>query len=416
MRTADRRSALAALGLMAWWGYAAGVNGAAAPLLAASFGIAEPALASALAWIGIASLGALALGRLTDRIGRRRVALATTGLLPLAAAASALAPTLPAYVAAQTLVYGCGTSLLAALVVLVADRAEPAQRARAQSRAGVAFLIGTALPLVVCASIAPHGVAQAERWRWLWWIAVLPALAWPCALLWLRDAAAWRASEALALGSLVSHLRGQAPRLVATAALVAAAEVAARSWLFFHAVAVLGLAPRRALAVIAAGGAASLAGFGVGARLADRLGRRMAFLAGAALFALGATGYFGTSLDSARDPVWLLLVSFAAMGIGGNAATTAFRTHATELTPVRSRGALAGSLAVANAAGWVAAMFAASALAHAFGSLGLAVTGIVVVAVPAAIVLVLCLPETRTGPGGGAATPVVDLDELDAAA
>lgn len=418
MTSESRHSTIATLGLMAWWGHAAGVNGAAAPLLAASFGVSESALASSLGWIGLASLGALVLGRWADRVGRRRVALFASATLPLAAAASAVVTSLPAYVAAQMLVYASGTTLLAALVVLVAEHAAPAERAKAQARAGVAFLAGTAVPLVACAWLAPHGVAQAERWRWLWWMTVIPAVIWPFALRSLRDAPRWVARAARSEAPSAVEMRGDRgrtrfPILVSAAALIAAAEVASRSWLFFHAVATLGLSPRRALLVIATGGAASLLGFGAGARIADRHGRRIAFLASAALFAFGAIGYFGATLDVAGDPAALLLVSFAAMGIGGNAATTAFRAHATELTAVDRRGALAGSLAVANAAGWIAAMFATSALTHAFGSLALAVTALVSVAVPASIALVLSLPETA---GSGRSSGRIELREVDAAA
>lgn len=418
MTSESRQSTIATLALMAWWGHAAGVNGAAAPLLAKSFGVSESALASSLGWIGLASLGALVLGRWADRVGRRRVALFASATLPLAAAASALATSLASYVVAQMLVYASGTTLLAALVVLVAEHASPDERAKAQARAGVAFLTGTAVPLIACAWLAPHGVAQAERWRWLWWMAVAPAVIWPFALRSLRDAPRWVTRAADSEAPIAVETRGdrgrvRLPILVSAAALIAAAEVASRSWLFFHAVATLGLSPRRALLVIATGGAASLLGFSGGARIADRYGRRIAFLGAASLFAFGATGYFGASLDVAGDPAALLLVSFAAMGIGGNAAITAFRAHATELTPVDRRGALAGSLAVANAAGWVAAMFVTSALAHALGSLAFAVTALVGVAVPAAIALVLWLPETA---GGRPSSGRIELREADAAA
>jgi MFS family permease len=394
---------------MAWWGWAAGVNGAAAPLVAASFGVSESALAASLGWIGVASLGALGFGRVADRIGRRRVALAAAGVLPWAAAATALAPSLAAYVAAQMVVYACGTTLLAALIVLASERAEPARRAKAQADAGLAFLAGTALPLLACAWIAPHGALDAERWRWLWWAAAAPAGLWPWARRRLSDAPAVRRST-VERDAAPALLRGRVPVLLAAASLIAAAEVAARSWLFFHVVASLGLSPRRAIAVIAAGGAASLVGFSSGARLADRAGRRLAFLAAAVLFAIGATGYFGVSLDVTGDPTAVLLLSFVAMGVGGNAATTVFRAHATELAPARSRGALAGALAVANAAGWVVAMFATSVLASVLGSLGFAVTALVSVAVPIAIALVLCLPETMGEQPAGETTGLREID------
>lgn len=398
----------AALGLMAYWGYVAGVNGAAAPLLAASFGVPEPLLPSALAWIGFASLGALASGRLADRVGRRRVALAAAAGLPLAAAASALAPSLAAYVVAQLFSYACGTTLLGALVVMISEHAGPAQRAAAQARGGIAFTVGAALPLVLCAAVAPAGIDDAERWRWLWWAAT-PALAfWPLVARALREPARWQRTAAAAYRA--RHLPGRgARRILCAAALVAAAEVASRSWLFFHAVNGLGLPPRRALLVIATGGVASLLGFDGGARLADRLGRRLAFALAAGCFATGAVVYFGASLATSGDPVWLLVAAFSAMGVGGNAATIAFRAHATELVPTRARGELAGAVAVAGSVGWIASMFATSALAHAVGSLGLAVAALVAFAVPAAVCLVLSLPETAGTDGDAAELALPDL-------
>jgi MFS family permease len=403
----------ATLGLMGWWGYVAGVNGAAAPFLAASFDVSESALAASLGWIGLASLGALGCGRLADRIGRRRVALAAAALLPIGAGATAVAGSLGAYVAAQMLVYACGTTLLAALIVLRSECSAPGERAQAQASGGLAFVVGTALPLAACAWIAPDAVRDTERWRWLWWAAATPALFWPWALASLRDGPAWRAERgirSIARTSVASAPRARTPLVILAAALIAVAEVASRSWLFFHAVSSLGLAPRRALVVIAAGGVVSLAGFGAGARLANHAGRRKAFVVSAAVFAIGATGYFGASLGATGDPAVLLFVSFAAMGLGGNAATAVFRAHATELALPHRRGSLAGGLAVANAAGWVVAMFATSALASWLGSLGFAVAALVGIAVPAAIALVLCLPETAAIPREVAAPPLSELD------
>jgi MFS family permease len=396
------RAALFAL--LGYWGFVAGVNGAVAPLLAESFAASDAALASALGWIGFASLGALALGHVADRIGRRRVALAAAAGLPFAAAGAAMANSLTAYVAAQLVAYACGTTLLGVLIVLTAERAPGAARAAEQGRAGLAFTIGTALPLLICASIAPDAASHADRWRFVWAAAVAPVVVLPLVARRMRESDRWR--------RIATRPRIPSPRapsrdlrmLLAASTSIAAAEIAARSWLFFHAVRGLGVSPRRALAVIALGGAASLLGFAWGGRVADRHGRRFAFEAFAALFALGVVGYFGVSHGWAGDPTGLLVVSFAAMGVGGNAASTAFRSLATELAPTRARGRLAGALAVAQAAGWIASMFAISALASALGSIGFAVCALVLVAVGLAMVAVLAIPETADR----------DLDALDA--
>lgn len=400
-RGGREREALFAL--LGYWGFVAGVNGAVAPLLAESFGVSDAALASALGWIGFASLGALALGRVADRVGRRRVALVAATGLPFAAAFAATATSLAGYVAAQLAVYACGTTLLGVLVVLAAEQAPGGSRAAEQGRAGLAFTIGTALPLLLCAAIAPDASSHADRWRLVWAAAVAPVLLLPFVARAMRESDRWRRAAARPRPVASRTLSRELSALLAAAASIAIAEIAARSWLFFHAVRALGVSPRRAFAVIALGGAVSLLGFAWGGRVADRFGRRFAFEAFAALFALGAIGYFGVSLAWTGDPTSLLGVSFAVMGIGGNAASTAFRSLATELTPTRARGRLAGLLAVAQATGWIAAMFATSALATWLGAIGFAVCALVLVAVAVAMIAVLAIPETAYR----------DLDALD---
>jgi hypothetical protein len=122
------------LGPMAYWGFVSSINGAVAPFLAESFSLSDAAIARALGWIGFACLAALALGRSADRMGRRRSVLLCCGAIPVAAAASALAPGLRSYVAAQLLVYGFGMTLLSALVVSASEHTDEGGRAPCSSR------------------------------------------------------------------------------------------------------------------------------------------------------------------------------------------------------------------------------------------------------------------------------------------
>jgi MFS family permease len=392
-----RDAAPALLALMAWWGYAAGVNGAIAPHVAARFALSDAALAAALAWIGLASLGALALGRLADRLGRRRLALGAAGVLPLAAAASACAPTLAAYVAAQLVTWAAGATLLATTVVMVAEHAPPGGRARAQGRAGIAFTLGTALPLLVSAALAPGG-EHPEAWRRVWWLAAapLPLLPWLARRLpetrpWLRSAAdAPRGGREALLRT--PHAR-RVRVILATATLVAVVEVATRVWLFHHAVRGLGLAPQRAFLVIAAGGVAGLVGFPAGAWLAERIGRRATFAFGSTLFAVGALAWFAPAPPTGPPALLGLTAGFMCLALGANAATTAFRALATEQVPTRVRGELGGWLAGVNAVGWLVAMLGASALAARLGSIGLAVSALSLLVVPAVALVMLGLRE-----------------------
>jgi MFS family permease len=191
---------------------------------------------------------------------------------------------------------------------------------------------------------------------------------------------------------------GRALRVLFAMVCLNAAETAIRTWLFYHAVRELGLAPLVALAVLLAGGLASLPGFDLGSGLADRMGRRLAFAAGTALAALGACGFYGAAAPVGPG---FLALSFAALAAGGNAATVAFRALTTELFPAPLRGRLGGWLAVASALGFIGAMLGVSALAGPLGSLGGGVLALVSFAMPAAAALVAGLPETA-GLGGDA--------------
>lgn len=395
MTRRPRAGDVAPLALLAYAGYASGVNGAVAPLLAASFGVSESALAVALAGCGLAALGALAFGHYADRFGRRRVALRAAAALPIAAGASACAGSIVAYAIAQVGVYACSTTLLAALLVIVAERAEPQRRAAAQARAGLAFTVGAVVPLLMCVALASD---CADRWRWLWWAAVPPLVLGPFVSRHLAETrpSLGHARPTAPRRSLDRALRRRGSALLGASTCIGAAEVATRTWLFFHALRALALSPLQALLVITAGGAIGLAGFPLGARLAESAGRRRAFLASSTLFAVGSLGFFGVP-HFAGDPIWPFAAAFAALAIGGNAATTAFRSLAIESVPPERRGALTGALAVAGAVGWIVSMLAVAGLAQWFASIGAAVTVLVATAVPAAIAFVSSVPETRGG-------------------
>ena len=378
----------------AWWGAFYGVQGAVAPLLAESFSLSDAEIARALGWIGCSALGALALGRFVDRLGRRRVLLVCLAGLPLCALATVLAPTLQHYVAAQIAAYAFGTTLLSTVSVSLAEKLATAHRARAHGQAGLAYTAATALPLVLAAVLA----TTPGSWRWVWAAAALPALAWPWARRGLLESTAWRAAQqrgetsAARLSDLFQGAwRGHVLRLLLAMVCVHASETAVRTWLFYHAVRELGLHPRRALVILLAGGVVSLAGFRVGSALSDRYGRRVAFAAGTAVATIGACGYYGPTAPIGAVGLGL---SFAALGLGGHVATVAFRSLATELFPARLRGSLGGWLAVASGTGFVVAMLGASVLAPLLGTMGAAVLALVLATMPTAALLVVGLPET----------------------
>ncbi|MCG8590293.1 MAG: MFS transporter [Proteobacteria bacterium] len=405
--TRSRRGRWIALGLMGYWGYLSGVNGAVAPFLADTFGLADAEISRLLGWIGFASLGALVLGSAADRLGRRRVVLACFAALPLAAVASARAPTPWAYGLAQLAVYALGMTLLSAVVVMLSEASDDRRRAALQGHGGVVFTLGTVLPLgltILC-------FGEPGAWRGTWWVAAAPLLLWPLARAFLPETPLWQAARRrgeTGLGRLrdlfAAPYRARAVGVLSTLALVGGLEAATRSWLVYHPVRGLGLVGSDALVVLVSGGAVSLAGFWLGGRLCERWGRRGTFAVSACACAAGAWGYYGLS-TAATSPLPVLFASLVLLGLGGNAGTVAMRLLATELFPTRMRGLLGGWMSACTAAGWVLAMFSTSVLAEWTGSLGWAVCGFVGLSLPVLLVAIACLPETA-----GLSLDVASLD------
>jgi AAHS family 4-hydroxybenzoate transporter-like MFS transporter len=382
------------------------VNGSVAPFLARDLGLGDAQISATFAWIGLSSLGSLWLGREADRLGRRRVLLACSALLPFGALASACAPSAGAYAAAQVLVYALGGTLLATLHVLVCEEAGEGQRARQLGRVGLvctAFSVGPLLAISLCSGAA-------GAWRWIWAGSALPLLALPALARALPETRRWHAAArsgetqaARTWGVFERAYRGRALRVLAAVVCVHAAEFATRTWLFYHLVRSHALPAPAAVLLLVTFGGIGLAGFAAGGRCADRFGRRATFLAAAALFGVCSLGYYGAPPGSGAPRLALLALSLAGLAAGGNAALVAFRALATELFPTRLRGTLGGWLALGSAAGWLLAMGGASLLAGALGGLGPAVAALVAAVLPAAAWLLLRLPETAGLPLGDAA-------------
>lgn len=393
---------------MAVWGYVSGIHGSVAPFLAESFGLSDAELARLWTWVGLSSLGALALGRQADRIGRRRVLLLAFAALPLAAVGTACATGPASYVLGQALAYAAGGTLLAVVTVSIAEELPDGERARGQGRAGLALAAASAAPLLLVTALAP----RPDLWRPVWALAGVALGALPWARRRFPETARWRDARgcgATARAGMVHVFRHRHRRRALTVlgavVLVQAVELSARAWLFFHPVRSLGIAPARAAAVLVTCGGLGLLGFRAGGWMSDRLGRRRTFALTGALFAAGTVATYGGTLGTAPGRLAPFAVSLLALAFGGNAALVAFRSLTVELFPTELRGTVAGWLGVGSALGWIGGMGAVALLAGPLGGVGPAVALLAAAALPAAIALLASLPETAGRSLESAAAP-----------
>ncbi|MGI9245653.1 MAG: MFS transporter, partial [Steroidobacteraceae bacterium] len=177
---------------------AAAIAGSAIFLEITIVGVALPAIvrqfdvsAVAASWTVTAYTLALAaavvpLGRLGDRIGRRRVLLWGLALRVMSSLACAAAPTLPLLILARSLQGLAAAALMPTTQALVTSAYPPDQRGRALGRmAGVQAVVFASGPVIGGALIAGPG------WRWVF-LVIAPLAAFAALLVWRvvpRDAA-----------------------------------------------------------------------------------------------------------------------------------------------------------------------------------------------------------------------------------
>ncbi|HEV2170569.1 MAG TPA: MFS transporter, partial [Candidatus Binatus sp.] len=121
--------------LLLYQGYTLSIVGIASPWIAKSFALDETKLAKLFAWMAVSAFGSMALARLADRIGRRRVILGALVLAPLFCAGAALAPNAATFAFFEILVSALLGGSVSSAIVLLAEELPARQRARGQASA-----------------------------------------------------------------------------------------------------------------------------------------------------------------------------------------------------------------------------------------------------------------------------------------
>lgn len=393
------RTVATVLWILAYQGFTVAINGIGAPFIARDFGLGDSGIAALYAWVALAALGVLALSRLADVVGRRRVVLGSMAATPLAALAAASAHDVGVFAVCLLVMNASAGTAVSGGVVLLAEALPTPKRARGQGYGGVAAALGAGLCLLVMPLLEGAG----HSWRWLLVLSgtgllTVPVVAWavPESPLWARAAGEGFTASGAFSGPFLGPHRSRAVPLLACAFLSVMAIAAADAWSYYHAVSVVGLSAAMGSAVILMGGALGLAGFPLGAWACERHGRIPTVAVSWLVHGAAVLLFYGGSGMGLGAPHPLGLgLAFFGMSLSFNAALVGFRAATTELFPTALRGTAMGWTAFLGAWGAVAAQATVAAVAPHVGGLSVVVAGLALLAVPSSGLLVFFVHETR---------------------
>jgi len=377
-------TAISALGGMLF-GYDIGVISGAILFIQRDFSLSPGMEEIVVSSVLLGSLiGAGVGGVLADRLGRRRLLIATAAVFALGAVAAALAPDTSWLIAARVL---AGTAIgIASFVapLYISEIAPVAIRGKLVSINQVALTSG-----IVISYVIDYAFAGAQAWRWMFALSVIPAAAFGIGLLFIPNSPRWlvglgRTDQARAaltrlrapaqiegeledIGQSVAQQKGHwsellspllRPAMIVGVGLAIAQQVTGINTVIYYAPTIFKFAGLSSSSV------AILASVGVGVvnvaltlvamQLIDRVGRRpllLVSLAGMAL-SLAVLGLAFSLPQLAGSLGWLALVSLMtyvgafAVGLG-----PVFWLMLSEIYPLRIRGR---AMSVGTLANWAA--------------------------------------------------------------
>ncbi|HTT76195.1 MAG TPA: MFS transporter [Candidatus Binataceae bacterium] len=383
--------------LLVYQGYTLSITGVAAPWIAKSFSLDAASLAKLFAWMSVSAFGSLLLARLADRIGRRRIILATLVLSPLMAAAAACSYRAPLFALFEILIAAMLGGSVSSAIVVLAEELPVEKRARGQAFAALASAIGGVLAYI----LVPFLLKWDYSWRWL----LAPCVAGiglviPVARM-LPDDPGWHHATK-AGGVKDSHFydilhplyRRRALTLLACAALDTIAGTAVNGWLYFEAVSIIGLSPEKSSTIVVIGMCVGMAGFPAGAWTSERLGRvpTVMYIGGAAW--LGAIAFYFGPPQSFGWPLAWLLAAYCWFKAASGVMTVGANSAATELFPAALRTTMIGWQMISGAIFAVVAQAIIAALTGPFG-LAVVIRYMAFLGFGSAILFGLFIDETR---------------------
>lgn len=370
--------------------FAAALFGQLGDPVAKTFRISDQGLGQALAVTRLGALVALVAGVLADRIGRRKILLASIVVLCAGNAVAALAPSFGVFTAAQVFVRaGVNTAFIVGGIAVVEEAPEGA-RAFAVSMLALASGAGYAISVVLLplADIAP------EFWRVVFGVSAASVVLVPVIARRLQETQRFTqlTARTTARGRLREVIdRTYGPRLLLLASVgflsnMFSAPSASLTNRFLSDERGFSNGQIAGLKGVTTG-VPGLVGIILAGRLSESRGRRPVAIVGLLVGSLLTMAFFVST-----GP-WLWLFSGLAV-VAGASGTLSVGTMDAELFPTEVRGTANSLLLIMSVLGSATGLLLAGYLSDRFDDLGLAIAVCGIAPVVAALFLLPRLPES----------------------
>ncbi len=354
------------------------------PFVRLALGLTEGEMSGVMALTRIGALAAVVIAFASDRQGRRSLFFIMTTLMVLASGATGWVADAQQFTITQGVMRGASTAAAVLAVVILAELLPPTARALGMGIYAAAASLGAGASVLML----PIAEGDPAGWRLLFKVSLAGLIALPLAMRWIPEPAREPGRRRFAIWRpMITPYASYFWPLAAASLLFAAFTTTQVTFASERLINDLGHPASLIVTLTLVGGTLGGAGYFIGGRLADTIGRREVTMAGFGLAAIGGVGLYWT------EAVPLLAVSVFLSAFGAFAAAPATAAHRNELFPSPIRASAVAWLAGFTVLGTIAGLWLGNRI---IDSVGLPKTILLLgVGMLMAIAFTAALPETR---------------------